>query len=1483
MKREPCIFGRLGLFGWMCVLLCAGAARGQLFQRPAVVATSAFPDHSGVVWATTFLHGDLDGDGKEDLVYFFPGNTVYQGNTLDNLLFGNGDGTFAPLVSGAENVAAISLVDVVAGYNAAGRQAVISLQGTRGAGQQAEIVMTPYLPTRSYDAANLEVSVFAASGGKAAVFPYLAAVDLNGDGVNDLVTADSANGVVYTLLNNGVGSYTVAASVTLPAGAGAGPIVVGDFNQDGKSDFAFLDTTNHVVLLFYGKGDGTFVVPETLTLQGGVSSILSATIQNGVAAGSGPNRDIVAEGANGALSVFYGAATGPNTGLGLTAVPIAGAQNGPIGQGGHLVGAADLNGDGTPDIVTATPAGISVLLGNATSAPYRPSYTLRGIYDAGPGHTTYAVADFNGDGKPDVAVDGPEGVVLLFGVGDGSLKSAVSYAAGQPALSGALGHFTASGYWDAVVSTEAFQGQVLLGAGDGTFRYLGSPNTPVPTAVADATTAGLWSSVQAADFNGDGLSDLLFTEDGPTALLPGPTGSGVEIQEGAGAGTFGTPATFSISPVTAQNCPLVSSLFIGHSAIADFNGDGVPDLANRDAREMAVFQSVPGVSPYPIPLPPTVVADTACTAHAHDQLVTGDFNKDGLNDLVVQTDGHLTLRLNQGPTSNGQIFAVAAGDLSVDGSLTTAGQATAPVLSSTFGQQVAVSAGGLPFPAFIGSMAVADLDGDGNQDLIVAYGDLKADPTGLTVATPSVVYVWFGSGGGKFLTSGRHPVNPVRLVPSRSFYQVVAADVNGDGVPDLVMTDGYLLSVQLGAGDGTFGVETHYLAGQGINSISLADLRGKGVQDIVVANGGAVLTNPVANGGTLAANTDVNTGGITVLLHTLTQVLLPVTGTVAASPEPTVYGQPFTLTATLTQPSGQASPTGSVTFSIDGTVVGTGTVAGGVASFTVTTAAITGNLLNQIYWVGAHTLSAAYSGDGNYNAATLTGSHTVTGQQSVSSITTLDQNIYYGQEIGYDFGVDAILGANPADPLNEYGNLDGGVLNTYIDTTLVCTIQYNLGGRCADGPFEGYQVGSYTTYVQYDGNQYFAPSTSPMYPVTVMQDTTATGLVSSANPSTQLQPVTLTATVGASYPGALAGTVFPTVVGTVQFFDGLTAIGTAAVNAQGVATLTTPALLVGSHSITACYQNSRNFMPSCSPVLTQVVKVVPVPVATVALLTSSLNPSIVGQAVTFTAAVETTGAIPTTPAGSVSFYDGTTLLQAVALNASGVATLTTATLAAGVHAVTAVYAGNASGNEPTAASTSAALQQVVLVSLPPESGYLLIVTPTTVSVGVGSSVTLSVAVTGVNPAGQPFVLGCGQLPSGVTCHFAQSTLPANGGATSLTITTTAPHACGASTPYFVARGGASGGGKTLPWLALIGVAILGGLRRRRGLRGLVLAVVVCLSLGVASAPLVGCGGCTDLGTQPLNYHILVSATAQGVAATNQYATESQAVNLNVHL
>jgi hypothetical protein len=606
---------------------------------------------------------------------------------------------------------------------------------------------------------------------------------------------------------------------------------------------------------------------------------------------------------------------------------------------------------------------------------------------------------------------------------------------------------------------------------------------------------------------------------------------------------------------------------------------------------------------------------------------------------------------------------------------------------------------------------------------------------------------------------------------------------------------------------------------------------------------------------------------------TCTAAAAPPADGISISSNPVVYGQPFTLTATLHQSASQVE-TGSFTFSIDSTVVSVVPVSdtGGLstATFTVTTAAIIASLTNPIYLVGAHTITAAYAGDPVYAPFTYTATLTITGQPTTSQIATLDQTIYYGQEIGYDYGMDAILGAEAADPVESYGSLDGGTLDAYIDTKLACANTYGTGGRCPDPPFEGYSVGTYNTYVAYGGNQYYAASTSPYYAVTVIPDYTAATLGSSANPSFQFQPLQLTAAVTAMYQPVDPTTTTPTVVGTVQFFDGSTLIGTAALNAQGAATVSESTLLVGTHSLMACYGVSLNFRSSCSPVLTQVVTLPIVPENTVSLLTSSANPSVVGQAVTFAAVAETTGAIVQTPTGTVQFFDGTALLGTSTLDATGRAVLTTSALAPGVHPITAAYAANS----VTAGSTSVVLQQAVLVALPPATGYMLLVDPTSVSIGVGSSVTVKVAVVvGSNTLGLPFELGCSQLPKEATCVFGQNSLPAGGGMTTLTISAAAPHACGSATPYFVA----SSRWRGMPWLAVVGIGLV--LARKRGL---MLGVVLLCGLGAGIAPVTGCGGCTDLGTQPFDYGMLVTAT-QGAAIATVHTSVSQAVKLQVHL
>src|SRR6202035_1326458 len=89
------------------------------------------------------------------------------------------------------------------------------------------------------------------------------------------------------------------------------------------------------------------------------------------------------------------------------------------------------------------------------------------------------------DGEPDVAVDSPEGVAILFGSAGGGLGSSRAFAAGRPALSGALGNFSGSGELDAVLTVAAAQALLLHGNGDGTFASLATP-TAVKKSAAPA-------------------------------------------------------------------------------------------------------------------------------------------------------------------------------------------------------------------------------------------------------------------------------------------------------------------------------------------------------------------------------------------------------------------------------------------------------------------------------------------------------------------------------------------------------------------------------------------------------------------------------------------------------------------------------------------------------------------------------------------------------------------------------------------------------------------------------------------------------------------------------------------------------------------------------------------------------------------------------------------------------------------------------------
>jgi len=189
---------------------------------------------------------------------------------------------------------------------------------------------------------------------------------------------------------------------------------------------------------------------------------------------------------------------------------------------------------------------------------------------------------------------------------------------------------------------------------------------------------------------------------------------------------------------------------------------------------------------------------------------------------------------------------------------------------------------------------------------------------------------------------------------------------------------------------------------------------------------------------------------------------------------------------------------------------------------------------------------------------------------------------------------------------------------------------------------------------------------------------TTTAVTSSLNPSMFGQFVTFTATVTGASP-----------TGTVQFLDGATLLASGTLSGAQ-ATLATDLLAQGSHNITAVYSGDTNNQGSTSPILVQVVDAGSASSTTTGL-TSSLNPSMFGQFVTFTATV--TGASPT---GTVQFLDGATLLASGTLSGAQ-ATLATDLLAQGSHNITALYSGDTNNQ----GSTSPVLVQVVNAIAPP--------------------------------------------------------------------------------------------------------------------------------------------------------------------------------------
>ena len=330
----------------------------------------------------------------------------------------------------------------------------------------------------------------------------------------------------------------------------------------------------------------------------------------------------------------------------------------------------DFNGDGKPDLAVANAgtepdSSVSILLGNGDG-----TFQTHVDYYAGSDPDSIAVADFNGDGKLDVVVASPPdlAVWVLLGNGDGTFQPAVNYAAGMGAGRLVTGDFNGDGKPDVLVGGGSPPGfSVLLGKGDGTFQP--------PVLYSDG--AGYFAGhVAVGDFNNDGKLDLAGDGDGPEH-------NGLHVFLGNGDGTFQKPVQYSLATSNAARW----------TAVGDLNGDGIPDLAAASAPDVVVLLGrgdgtfLPGVT-YPL-------GGKFAAGALPSSVIIADFNVDGKPDLAVADN---------------------------------VGAAVSVLLGNGDGSFQPAVRFGVPTGAF--SLTTADFNGDGSADLAAVADDRSFSTNG---------------------------------------------------------------------------------------------------------------------------------------------------------------------------------------------------------------------------------------------------------------------------------------------------------------------------------------------------------------------------------------------------------------------------------------------------------------------------------------------------------------------------------------------------------------------------------------------------------------------------------------------------------------------------------------------------------------------------------------------------------------------------------
>jgi hypothetical protein len=435
---------------------------------------------------------DFDGDGRPDLAV---ANDLTSGPGTVSILHNTG-GSFSPPV--AVVVGQLPTFVTAADLNLDGRVDLI-------VGGYLEVHVLRGVGNGTFQAASTVEAGLAPTA--------VAAADFNGDGRPDLAVADDGIAVI-----TGKGEGTFATAPAYGVGASPPAVVVGDFNRDGTLDLAAPHATgpNGRVRILLGTGTGKFRLSRDIPVGKGPTAAVAADLNGD----SAPDL-AVANGSDDTVSVLL------NNGGGFFFAP----QTFAAGTRPVSLAAADFDGDGVPDLAVVNgvvgTGTIRVLLGHGDGT-FGPAQ----VYTVGKEPTSVATADLNGDGRPDLAVANADSgsfqkstVSVLLNQGGGTFGAAVGYAVGLDPQAVVAGDFNGDGRPDLAVANKDLEGpgpiSVLLGKGDGTFQPAlswDSGGGPVALAVAD--------------FDRDGRLDLAVANGGRSVA---------SVMRGNGDGTFDSP------------------------------------------------------------------------------------------------------------------------------------------------------------------------------------------------------------------------------------------------------------------------------------------------------------------------------------------------------------------------------------------------------------------------------------------------------------------------------------------------------------------------------------------------------------------------------------------------------------------------------------------------------------------------------------------------------------------------------------------------------------------------------------------------------------------------------------------------------------------------------------------------------------------------------------------------------------------------------